>query len=445
MKEKGAREIALEVLYKVEEKGAYSNVQLNYVLEKYNPGFQERSLATSLVYGVLRRRNTLDWQIEQFSKRPVKKMTVWIRNILRQGVYQLLYMEKIPQSAACNEAVKLARKKGHEGVSRFVNGIMRNIARNLSHLTWPEAKEEFISVYYSHPDWLVKHWAELFGWEKTEEICRADNAVPALSIRGNRLKITAEGLQERLAAEGVASRQSSLAKEGLLLEGSSSLSRLTSYQEGLFQVQDESSMLVGKVVAPKPGERILDCCSAPGGKTTHLAELMDNQGEIIANELQKSKLTLIDAACQRLGIDIVQTVNHDGRDLSQLYQDKMDRVLLDAPCSGLGILRRKPDARWRKSLSQVKELVELQSELLSSAASCVRPGGVLVYSTCSIEPEENIRQIRDFLKKHQDFYLSDLAPYLPAVLQSSIEDKGMLQLYPGMTDGFFICRMERKK
>lgn len=445
MKEKGAREIALEVLYKVEEKGAYSNVQLNYVLEKYDPGFQERSLATSLVYGVLRHRNTLDWQIEQFSKRPVKKMTVWIRNILRQGVYQLLYMEKIPQSAACNEAVKLARKKGHEGVSRFVNGIMRNIARNLSNLTWPEAKEEFISVYYSHPDWLVKHWAELFGWEKTEEICRADNAVPALSVRANRLKITAEGLQERLAAEGVASSQSSLAKEGLLLEGSSSLSRLTSYQDGLFQVQDESSMLVGLVVAPKPGEKILDCCSAPGGKTTHLAELMDNQGEIIANELQKSKLTLIDSACQRLGIDIVQTVNHDGRDLSQLYQDKMDRVLLDAPCSGLGILRRKPDARWRKSLSQVKELVELQRELLSSAANCVKPGGVLVYSTCSIEPEENIEQIRDFLKKHQDFYLSDLDPYLPAVLQSSIEDKGMLQLYPGMTDGFFICRMERKK
>lgn len=445
MKEKGAREIALEVLYKIEEKGAYSNVQLNYVLEKYNPGFQERSLATSLVYGVLRHRNTLDWQIEQFSKRPVKKMTVWIRNILRQGVYQLLYMEKIPQSAACNEAVKLARKKGHEGVSRFVNGIMRNIARNLSNLTWPEAKEEFISVYYSHPDWLVKHWAELFGWEKTEEICRADNAVPALSVRANRLKITAEGLQERLAAEGVVSSQSSLAKEGLLLEGSSSLSRLTSYQDGLFQVQDESSMLVGLVLAPKPGEKVLDCCSAPGGKTTHLAELMDNQGEIIANELQKSKLTLIDSACQRLGIDIVQTVNHDGRDLSQLYQDKMDRVLLDAPCSGLGILRRKPDARWRKSLSQVKELVELQSELLSSAASCVRPGGVLVYSTCSIEPEENIQQIRDFLKKHQDFYLSDLSPYLPAVLQSSIEDKGMLQLYPGMTDGFFICRMERKK
>lgn len=445
MKEKGAREIALEVLYKVEEKGAYSNVQLNYVLEKYAPDFRERSLVTVLVYGVLRHRNTLDWQIEQFSKRPVRKMTVWIRNILRLGVYQLLYMEKIPQSAACNEAVKLARKKGHEGVSRFVNGIMRSIVRNLSKLTWPKAREEFISVYYSHPDWLVKHWVELFGWKKTEDICRANNAVPALSVRTNRLKITLEGLRERLAAEDVVSIQSSLVQYGLLLEGSSSLSRLASYQDGLFQVQDESSMLVGLVMAPKPGERILDCCSAPGGKTTHLGELMGNQGKIIANELQKSKLTLLDSACQRLGIDIVQTVNHDGRDLSQMYQNEMDRVLLDAPCSGLGILRRKPDARWRKSLSQVKELVKLQRELLNSAAACVRPGGVLVYSTCSIEPEENIDQIRNFLKNHQDFYLSDLSPYLPTGLQSSIEDRGMLQLYPGMTDGFFICRMERKK
>lgn len=448
--EKGAREIALEVLYKIEKEEAYSNLELNGALSKYNPTTKERALTTELVYGVLRRRNTLDWLIEYFSQRPLEKTTVWIRNILRLSAYQLLYLDRIPVSAVCNEGVKLAKKKGHLGVSKFVNGILRNMARNLDNFPWPDEDNlpHHISIKYSHPFWMVERWLQRLGKEETIALCKANNENPPLTIRTNTLRTNRERLLEILLREGVKAHPTDLVPEGIILEGASSLTKLKSYQKGYFQVQDESSMLVAHVVSPEGGENILDACSAPGGKATHLAEKMGNVGKIIANEYHSEKVRLIEENAVRLGIDIIKTRTGDAVNLRKTYLGQMDRVLVDAPCSGLGVLRRKPDARWNKQPEQIKELTEIQLNILNSAAQCVKPGGVLVYSTCSIEPEENQDIVKRFLEENFDFQYSDLRKYLPEKLRENIsEGKGYLQLYPQQygTDGFFLSRLERKR
>jgi len=447
---KGGREIALEILYQIESKGAYSNLELNSILEKYNPPKEERNLTTELVYGVLRRRNTLDWIIEQFSKRPVEKMTGWIRNILRLSVYQLVFLDRIPISAACNEGVNLAKKRGHLGVSKFVNAILRNVARNLADLPWPSPNNlaQYISIKYSHPLWMVEKWLARLGKDGTIALCEANNQSPPLTIRTNSLKITREQLAADLEKKGIKNQVSSLVSEGIKLLGVSSLGKMDAYQKGLFQVQDESSMLAAHLLDPQPGENILDACSAPGGKTTHLAEKMKNHGKIIANELYEHKIPLIEESCQRLGIDIVETRVGDARDLASLYSKQMDRVLVDAPCSGLGVLRRKPDARWKKKPEDIEELNKVQLEILESAAQCLKPGGILVYSTCSIEPEENQGILQSFLARNPDFQLSSIREYLPEVLtKRELDNPSYLQLHPQdyNTDGFFLSRLERKR
>ena len=449
-KRKGAREIALEILYNVETKESYSNLELNFILEKYNPPREERGLATELVYGVLRRRNTLDWIIQQFAERSMDKMTPWIKNILRLSIYQLLFLERIPVSAVCNEGVELAKKKGHLGVSKFVNGVLRNIARSLNNLPWPEEKDlaKYISVKYSHPYWMVERWLERLGKEETIKLCEANNQNPPLTVRVNTLKTSTKELIDSLTAEGVKSESSNLVPEAVRIQGASSLKRLATYQAGLFQVQDESSMLVGYALNPQPGETVLDVCSAPGGKTTHLAQLMKNKGKIIANDFYNHKVKLVEESAKRLGITIIDSKVSDARNIKDLFQDKMDRVLVDAPCSGLGVLRRKPDARWRKNPQDIAELTDIQLAILQNASQCVKPGGVLIYSTCSIEPEENMEIIKKFLEKNKEFELRNLTDFLPPGFKPKrLEQSGYLQIYPHdyQTDGFFLSRLERKR
>lgn len=433
----------------MEKKKAYSNLQLNSFLEKYNPVEKERALVTQIVYGVLRRQNTLDWMIEQFSKRPLDKMTSWIRNILRLSVYQLLYLDRIPVSAVCNEGVNLAKKKGHLGVSKFVNGILRNIARSLDNLPWPtkEHLSFYLSIKYSHPLWLVEKWLKRLGEEETIALCTANNENPPLSLRTNTLRLERESLLEELKREGITAEASCLVPEGIKIRGVSSLAGLQSYQKGYFQVQDESSMLAALLLSPQPGDWVLDACSAPGGKTTHLAQKMGNKGKLIANELHESKIGLIEEAAKRLGIEIIQTRQGDAAHLHEHFAAQMDCVLVDAPCSGLGVLRRKPDARWKKNAHDFAMLNKMQIAILNSAAQCVKPGGALVYTTCSIEPEENELIIKKFLTQNNNFQLVDANAYLPKCLwEKIVHNKPWLQLYPHYygTDGFFLSRLERK-
>lgn len=445
-----ARELALQVLIDTEQNGAFANLALNKALEKHRPGKLDRAFATELVYGVLRSLNTLDWVLKQFVSQPLERQPLAIRNILRLGVYQLMFMDRVPPAAACNEAAELARQYGHRGLVRFVNGVLRNVVRRLDEIKYPSLEEnpvEHLTLKYSHPAWLVKRWLEEFGLDATMAICQADNEPAPNTIRTNTLKTGRDELVTRLNREGVTAVKTDFAPEGLYIEGFLSLGSLGSFREGLFQVQDESSMLAGRAVAPLAGSLVIDACSAPGGKTTHLAQLMGNSGRILAFDIYPHKLGLIKDNCLRLGIDIVQAAVCDARKLPEEYIAQADFVLVDAPCSGLGVLRRRPDARWRKDPAEIPALVQLQSEILTSAARCVKKGGVLLYSTCTVTREENLGQVEDFLSHHPQFALEDLTPFLPeAVDRRGTMPKGYLQIYPGENrmDGFFIARMRNK-
>jgi len=450
MAEVTAREIALHVLKAVEADGAYANLALNRALEEYRPSKLDRAFATELAYGTLRTLNTLDWIVSRYVQQPLGDQTVWNRNILRLGVYQIFYMDKVPTGAACFEAVELAKKFGTPGTARFVNGVLRNVARHKDKLQFPDPETDLvthISLKYFHPIWLVKRWLTELGPAETIALCRANNTIPPNTVRANTLRLDRDTLAVRLEEEGLTVRKTRFAPEGLEIGGFVSMRALASFQEGLIQIQDESSMLAAHAVSPAPGARTLDVCSAPGGKTTHLAQLMENQGTIKALDIHRHKLKLVVDNCRRLGIDNVETGLLDARDLPGEFEGWADFVLVDAPCSGLGVLRRRPDARWRKEPGQITGLVRLQEGILAGAAQCARAGGVLVYSTCTITYEENLGQVQGFLAHHPDFSLEDLRPFLPAGLGEEQAARGYIEISPhtheGM-DGFFIARMRRR-
>ncbi len=446
-----ARELALKVLTAVLEEGAYANLALNKVLERYRPAKLDRAFATELAYGALRALNTLDWVLAQFVSRPLDVQPPAIRNILRLGAYQLLYMPRVPPPAVCNEGTELAKKYGHAGLVKFVNGVLRNIARSGDKIKFPPLEQkpvEHISLCYWHPPWLVERWLAEYGLEETVNFCRANNTPAPNTVRTNTLKIDRESLARLLEEEeGLSVEKAAFAPEGLHISNYISLGSLKSFREGLFTVQDESSMLAARALSPTPGAFVIDACSAPGGKTTHLAELMKNTGRIVASDIYRHKLALVEENCARLGITIVEPLEEDARNLGKMYTERADFVLVDAPCSGLGVLRRRPDARWRKEPGQIAELTALQSEILESASRCLKPGGVMVYCTCTVTQEENLGQVKNFLAKHSEFGLDSLVPFLPssADVEGTLSD-GYLQLYPHRqgTDGFFIARLLKK-
>jgi len=452
LNKKSARSMALEVLYAVDREGAFSNIALNRVLEKYQPEKIDRGFITELVYGTLRTINTLDWVLGRFLKKPLPDLPPWIRNILRMGVYQILYMEKVPDSAACNESANLAWNYGHAGTVKLVNGVLRNVARSRDQLAFPDPAEDpvkSIAVRYSHPEWLIARWMGEFGAEEAENICRANNEIPPNAIRTNTLKTSRDRLQELLTGEGVHSSPGRFAPETLIIDGFKSVGSIAAHRSGLFMVQDESSTLVGHALSPEPGSFVIDACSAPGGKSTHLAQLMQNRGRIVSADVHPHKMDLIRENAARLGVDIIEPVVYDAAELHREYSGKADFILVDAPCSGLGVLRRRPEIRWRKDPAQIMELQRLQLAILDSAARCVKPGGVLVYSTCTVTHEENIDVINGFLNKHHDFSTEGLAGYLPGTLSelpgTDTLYKGFVQFLPHVhgTDGFFIARMRK--
>ncbi|SDD41473.1 Ribosomal RNA small subunit methyltransferase B [Sporomusa acidovorans DSM 3132] len=445
-----AREIALKVLNEVEGKGAYANIALAQELnrralqEKITN--QDRRFITELVYGTVKTGATLDWMLSCFLSRPLAKVAPIIKNILRLGMYQLFYLEKVPASAACNQAVELARKYGHAGTIKFVNGVLRNAARCPEKIIFPEKDKypvKYLALKYYHPEWLIERWVNRLGIKVCEDLCQANNTTPVLSVRTNTLKIEREALLTRLTAEGVRCQASKWTPEGILLHEHPSLITLNSLQEGLFQVQDESSMLVAHILGPQPGDFIIDACGAPGGKTTHIAALMKNTGKVLSTDIYEHKLALTRENAERLSLSNIETKVLDAVNLGSMYPLKADKVLVDAPCSGLGVLRRKPDSRWRKTKDILQDLPKLQAAILASAAQCVRPDGVLVYSTCTTEPEENQNIVNSFLQENPAFSLEPAGQYLPMDKKTA---DNMLQLWPHIdnVDGFFIARMRRR-
>ncbi|VBB07943.1 rna (c5-cytosine) methyltransferase [Lucifera butyrica] len=439
-----AREIALKVIQAIDAHGAYANIVLAQELNRHKLSDLDRRFVTELVYGTVKAGKTLDWLLSFYLNRPLTKVPVIIRNILRLGIYQLFFLSRVPPSAACNQAVELTKKYGHGGTVKFVNAVLRNAARYPERVVYPDREQQltdYLALKYCHPAWLVQKWVGRLGAEQCERLCQANNGTPPLSIRTNTLRTNRDSLLERLRQDAVVCNPSEWAPEGIVCSEYPALSSLAALKAGMFQVQDESSMLVGHVLAPQSGEFVIDACGAPGGKSTHIAALMQNRGRVLSTDIYEHKLELTRDNAGRLGITIIETKVMDATRLGEHYPGQADRVLVDAPCSGLGVLRRKPDSRWRKSSEILRELPPLQKAILASAACCVKPGGVLVYSTCTTEPEENEAVVQWFLSENPGFALAVTGQYLPVK-----RTEKMVQLWPQQdgVDGFFIARMQRK-
>ena len=437
-----ARELALQVLQDVFVGEAYANLALSKRLnENFLPPV-ERRFATELVYGAVKACGTLDWMLSHYLKRPLTQTDPLVVNILRLGLYQLHFLDRVPPSAAVNESVNLARKLAHPGASGFVNAVLRTAVREPERIQYPNLSQnpvKHIALRECHPEWLVARWISRLGVEETQALCRFNNANPPLSLRANTLRVSRDELLDRMSHAGVAAFPSALAPEGIVCNrlGEEPLQFL---REGLCQAQDESSMLVSHVLEPQPGEFIIDACAAPGGKSTHIATLMQNQGRVLACDIHAHKISLIEENSRRLGIAAVEAKLLDSTRLHEKFAGQADRVLVDAPCSGLGVLRRRPDSRWRKEAS-LRALPELQKAILFSAARCVKPGGVLVYSTCTLEEAENAEVVNALLLGGLNFALESAGEHLPVPRLET-----MLTLWPqrDAVDGFFIARLRRE-
>ncbi len=439
-----AREVAVRVINEINYHGAYANIALAKEINHQRLSNLDRRFVTELVYGTIKAGITLDWILGHYVERGLNKLPPVILNILRMGVYQLFFLDKVPPSAACNQSVELAKKYGHAGTVRLVNGVLRSASRNKDKVVYPDPKTEpakFLALTYFHPQWLIDRWLKRMSFLECEQLCQVNNQTPALSVRTNTLKVSRDELMAKMAAEGVICQPSVWTPEGVICLEHPALASMQTLQQGLFQIQDESSMLVGHILAPQAGEFIIDACGAPGGKSTHIAALMGNCGRVLSVDLYDHKLKITNENAKRLGITILETIEMDAVNLHRHYLKQADRVLVDAPCSGLGVIRRKPDSRWRKNESLLQDLPALQLAILNSAAQCVKPGGILVYSTCTTEPEENDQVVQKMLKMHPEFSLDKTGEFIPIK-----RHEPMVQLWPHLdgVDGFFIARMKRK-
>jgi len=431
MSHKTAREMALQILYRIETQKAYSTVLLDQAANDHDWDGNQ-ALLRQLVKGTLEWRGKIDSVLKPIIKGDLESLTPWIRNILRLATYQILFLDRIAPEVAVNESVELAKRYGHQGTVRLVNAVLRKVVAQRHQKIAPAIVEqdpaEYIATNFSHPKWMVQRWIQQFGVEETIELCMANNRAGHLCLRTNTLKGSTSDLRRQLEKEGIEFRPADYAPDCTLvttLPRTTRLNQLSSYCDGLFQVQDESSVLVAYLVDPQPGEYIVDLCSAPGGKTTHMAALMQNQGRILAVDLHRHRLHLIHANARRLGITMLEEVCADGRTLQ--LDHLADRVLVDAPCSGFGALGRRSDARWNKAESDLPGLHVLQRELLQHAATLVKPGGRLVYSTCTIDAEENEGIVQAFLNASPEYTLLGASTHIPASL---IDQQGYYRTWP---------------
>lgn len=436
------RRCAHAVLLKVDAGGAYADVAFRVEAERRRLDPRERAFAQRLAYGAVQRRATLDHVIAACSSRPLESIDAAVLAALRLGAYQLLYADSVPDRAAVAESVELAKGSG-AGAGRFANAVLRGAAREGAQIVaaLDEATPEGAALARSHPEWLARMWWAELGPEEALALLARDNEPPESAVRANELRTTVAGLRERLASLGVQSEPAPGLPEGLVLSTPVDLHASEPFAEGLLMPQSRGSMLVARVADPQPGERVLDLCAAPGAKATHLAALMRGDGHVVAVEAHPARARALEENVSRLGAAGVEVRVADAADPQP--GAPFDRVLLDPPCSDLGTLQARPDVRWRKTPAQLAELAALQARLLDNAASMVRPGGVLTYSTCTISPRENEQQLRSFLERHPDFAADDLGAERPEL--ASRADGRFLQLLPHRhgTDGFFLGRLRR--
>jgi 16S rRNA (cytosine967-C5)-methyltransferase len=421
------RKTAFYILRDVEANKAYSNIAANNHITRQNP--RSPAFVRELAYGVIRRKRYLDYVIGNFVKTPLRKLHVADLTILRMGIYQILFMESVPEYAAVDESVHLARRFA-KGRDAFVNGVLRQYLRDKVYVELPPREEDpvrYLSLKYSYEPWIVEMWINDYGEKRAEKLLAAGNETPPLTIRVNRLKTDRESLKKRLLKRGFNVYDGKMFDDTLYIDGVDVIAGRF-YESGLYSVQDEGALAAVKALDPQPGEMVVDVCAAPGGKTMAIAEAMENSGAVVAIDLYKRKIRLINDQARRLGINIVDAYSWDALCVDSSLIDKADRVLVDVPCSGLGTVRHKPEIKYKVWDNDFEGLPLKQRDILAASSHYVKQGGVLVYSTCTIAKRENEQVTRDFLRKRQDF-----------------EQVDSLQLMPDTdgSDGFYICTMRR--
>ncbi|MFR0922417.1 MAG: 16S rRNA (cytosine(967)-C(5))-methyltransferase RsmB [Clostridia bacterium] len=432
------REVALKVLYKIDKEQAYSNIELNEQIRQNRKNLDEKDigLISELVYGVTTWRLTLDEIIKKYSKIKLKKISPWIINILRMGIYQIIFLDKIPKSAAVNESVNLAKRYGHSSSSNFVNAILRKVEKT-DYDDFFEIEDDIdrISKTTSMPKWIVEELVKENGIKIAEQICKNSNLKPNITIRVNRLKIAKKELIQKLEQKGIECKEPENeemnTQDFLILSKVKNIENLQEFKDGFFTIQDLSAGQTAKILDPRPGERVLDACSAPGGKTTYLAELMENKGKIKAWDIHEHRTKLVEQNANRLGINIIETQVKDATQYDKNLDEKFDKILLDVPCLGIGVIKRKPDIKWQRKPEDIEEITLIQRKILENCSKYLKKGGTLVYSTCSILKEENEEIVIKFLSENKQF---------------EIDGENMVNILPNKEkDGFFICKIYRKK
>lgn len=441
------RQAACSVLYKIGKEGCYADQLMDRELAGGRLSGPDRGLFAELVFGVLRRQGTLDHILSGLLTQPLARLEPQVLIFLRVGLYQLVYLDRIPESAAVNESVNLV-KNALPRASGLVNAVLRNYLRRKNEIRFPDpvsSPAESIAARHSHPLWLVKQWISQCGAAEAELLAEASSRQAPLTLRANTLRIGRDDLLARITGNGIQAAPCRFSPHGIQVEGRHVITGLPGFHEGLFAVQDEASQLAGLLLGPQPGERVLDACAAPGGKATHLAQQMDNRGEVLAMDISGTKLALVRESAQRLGLSIIHTRSADLLNSAAFPESAFDRVLLDAPCSGLGVIRRNPEAKWRLTPADIIRLAETQKKMLGNAFRMLKPGGRLLYSTCSTTPEENEAVLQDFISRQKDCVLENLTDCFPEYAEL-FTAQGMFRAWPhrhGM-DGFFAARLKKK-
>ena len=436
-----ARECALSVLVSCRRNGAWADAALKAQLAKTPLSAQDAALCSRIVYGVMQNELLLNWYLSAYCTQKLDHLQPPLADILRIGAYQILFLDKVPDHAAVSESVELCRTNGRSAASGLVNAVLRKVAQNKSNLPpLPEGNIARLSIAYSHPQWLVKKLVSLLGVEEAERFLRIDNEAAPMTVQVNPLKTDADALARELAGDGVKAVPHGWVPDCFELSGTGDLTTLTAFYQGRFTVQDAAAKLVTYAAGFEKGQDVLDVCAAPGGKSFAAAFAMENEGHILSCDLHENKLRRIREGAQRLGITCIETAAADGRTFREEWAGRFDTVLCDVPCSCLGIIRKKPDIRY-KDVHEFKALPDIQRAILENSARYVRPGGVLVYSTCTVLPEENENVTDAFLSSHPEFIYEEFS------LPNGEAAPGYLTLWPQRngTDGFYLSRMRRRE
>ncbi len=439
----GVRGHAVKILNRIDRTDAYLDKLLDIELKNSNLSSLDKSLLFEIVHGVTRWLGRIDWILNGFYKGQFSKCIPNVKNAMRVALYQILFLEKVPDYAAVNEAVDFVKKLQGQKPADLTNAVLRNIIRNKDQIRYPDPDEDpvaYLSAYYSHPTWMVKRWLNRYGRENTEKFLIANNNKPVLVLRVNNIVSNVEEVKSLLNSVELKHSSGKYLPEFIHLNSLTNITDWEYFKKGYFSVQDESTGLPIKLLDAEPGMRVLDLCAAPGGKTAFIADMMKNSGEIVALDRFESRLKILKKNLDRLKVSIVNTLTIDALEFTD--EKGFDRVLVDAPCSGLGTLTKKPDLKWKRDLGEIRNIVNIQYDLLKKGAGLVKPGGTLVYSTCTIEPEENFEIIKKFLDENPGFKLIDAAKYLPAEL---ITDNGTVQTFPHVhgLDGSFAAKLEK--